>query len=93
MKIRTQNPLQNPTITNTQNPNATAASPTSASSSSPSLPSNFPSFNQTISVKLDDTNYLVWRMQMQNIIIANGLEGYIDGTMACSAQFSDPTSN
>uniref|UniRef100_A0A803NL56 Reverse transcriptase Ty1/copia-type domain-containing protein n=1 Tax=Cannabis sativa TaxID=3483 RepID=A0A803NL56_CANSA len=88
-----QNPIQNPTITNTQNPNTTAAPPISASSSSPSLPPNFSSFNQTISVKLDDTNYLVWRMQMQNIIIANGLEGYIDGTVACSAQFPNSTSS
>uniref|UniRef100_A0A803PCL0 Uncharacterized protein n=1 Tax=Cannabis sativa TaxID=3483 RepID=A0A803PCL0_CANSA len=80
----TQNPLQNTTIINPQNPSNVAATPSSSplpfttSSSSSSLPTFFPSFNQTISVKLDDSNYLVWRMQLQNIIITNGLEGYID---------------
>lgn len=47
----------------------------------------FPSLNQPISVKLDATNHLMWQTQVLNIIIANGLEGYIDGSIPCPPQF------
>lgn len=81
---------QNPSITNPPPLSPAAASnPSSISSTHPSLPN----FNQPISAKLDDSNYLVWRMQMQNIIIANGLEGYIDGSSLCLSQFVGPDSS
>lgn len=50
---------------------------------------DFPSLNQPFSVKLDTTNHLLWQTQMLNIIIANGIEGYIDGSTPCPPQFLD----
>ena len=37
------------------------------------------SFSFSEPTKLDRTNYLVWRAQIQASIIANGLEGFING--------------
>ncbi|KAL5539626.1 hypothetical protein UlMin_042312 [Ulmus minor] len=40
-----------------------------------------------LSIKLDSNNFLLWKMQMENVIIAHGLEGFIDGTNQCPPQF------
>lgn len=45
------------------------------------------SFNFTQPVKLDRTNYLVWKAQVLASIIGNGLEGFINGETPCSEQF------
>ncbi|KAH9800494.1 retrovirus-related pol polyprotein from transposon RE1 [Citrus sinensis] len=37
--------------------------------------------------KLDRTNYLVWRAQIRASIIANGLEGFINGESLCPNRF------
>ena len=36
--------------------------------------------NQLITVKLDDTNYLIWKHEVQTAIRGYGLEGFILGT-------------
>lgn len=41
----------------------------------------FSPLNQQIYIKLDTTNYFLWQTYMLNIIIENGLKGYIDGSI------------
>lgn len=59
----------------------------SASSSSFSIPSNLSllisNLSSFVTVKLDSTNYIVWKRQFQNIRCANGLIGYVEGTIEC----------
>ena len=38
-------------------------------------------------VKLDDTNYITWLFQMENMVKSLGLEGYIDGSYSSPPQF------
>ncbi|KAH9754624.1 retrovirus-related pol polyprotein from transposon RE1 [Citrus sinensis] len=45
------------------------------------------SFSFIQPTKLDRTNYLVWRAQIQASIIANGLEGFINGESPCPYRF------
>ncbi|KAL9457898.1 hypothetical protein AB3S75_006858 [Citrus x aurantiifolia] len=45
------------------------------------------SFSFIQPTKLDRTNYLVWRAQIQASIIANGLEGFINGEYPCPDRF------
>ena len=44
------------------------------------LISNFSSF---ITIKLDASNFLIWKNQVQNILIATSLLGFVDGTIPC----------
>ena len=70
-----------------------ASTPTQSSSSSGSIGSgqsstmaSIPSYqmlNHTLPVKLDRTNYILWRSQIDNVIFANGFEDFIDGTSIC----------
>ncbi|KAL6346953.1 hypothetical protein AAG906_006013 [Vitis piasezkii] len=39
--------------------------------------------NYSLPVKLDRTNYILWRSQIDNVIFANGFEDFIDGTSVC----------
>jgi hypothetical protein len=41
------------------------------------------SLQQPLPLKLRDTNYLLWKTQHENVIIANGLEGLVDGMYVC----------
>ena len=43
--------------------------------------------NHSLPVKLDPNNFLLWKMQMENVIIAHGIEGFIDRTNQCPSQF------
>ena len=40
-------------------------------------------------MKLDENNYLIWKNQLLNAIIANGLEDFIDGCHPCPIRFLD----
>lgn len=51
--------------------------------------STIPSLNQPLTFKLDDHNYLIWKNQLPNVIIANGLEEFIDGSRICPPKFLD----
>lgn len=75
-----QNPFPNP-------PNqALAAQPQPYQLAFPTLAS----LNQPITVKLDQNNFVLWKNQLLNIIIGNGLEEYIDGSYPCPPKFIDP---
>ncbi|KAK2663988.1 hypothetical protein Ddye_002562 [Dipteronia dyeriana] len=50
----------------------------------------FPSLSQSLSVKLDHSNYMIWKNQLLNVAIANGLEDFIYGTLPCPQKFQDP---
>lgn len=39
-----------------------------------------PSINQAFNIRLDRSNFLLWRTQMLNVVIANGLEEMVDET-------------
>lgn len=39
--------------------------------------------NHTLPVKLDRTNYILWKSQIDNIVFANGFEDFIDGSSIC----------
>ena len=41
------------------------------------------SFNFVQPIKLDRSNYLVWKAQVRTSIIANGLESFINGENVC----------
>ena len=45
------------------------------------------SFNFIQPVKLDRTNYLVWKTQVLTSITGNDLEGFINGDKPCPSQF------
>lgn len=49
------------------------------------------SFSFVQPVKLDIINYLVWRAQVRASIIANGLEGFINGDSQCPNRFLTET--
>lgn len=37
------------------------------------------SINPNFSVKLDETNYLIWKEQLKHVIIVYGLQSLVDG--------------
>ena len=39
--------------------------------------------NHTLPVKLDRSNYVLWRSSIDNVVFANGFEDFIDGTTIC----------
>jgi len=70
----------------------TSASSQSSSTSSPlgsgqtttiTLTSSYQQLNHALPVKLDLTNYVLWKSQIDNIVFANGFEDFIDGTSVC----------
>lgn len=40
-------------------------------------------FHSLVNIKLDGSNFLLWKTQVENVLNANGYLGYIDGTEAC----------
>ena len=50
---------------------------------------SFSSMNQPLTIKLDNGNYLIWNNQLLNVIIANGLDDFIDGSQPCPPRFFD----
>jgi len=41
--------------------------------------------HQVISLKLTNTNYLYWRMQMLPYLLGQGVFGFVDGSNTCSS--------
>ncbi|KAL5555742.1 hypothetical protein UlMin_037978 [Ulmus minor] len=70
-----------------------ASASTQSSSSSGSIGSgqsttmashpSYQMFNHTLPVKLDRTNYILWKSQIDNVVFANGFEDFIDGYSIC----------
>lgn len=51
-------------------------------------------FHNFVTIKLDSTNYLLWRIQVENIVRANGFYAYLDGSAVCLAsQIRDDEGN
>ena len=48
---------------------------------------SFPSMNQPLTMKLDNGNYLIWKNQLLNVIIANKLDDFIDESRPCPPRF------
>ncbi|KAI8534885.1 hypothetical protein RHMOL_Rhmol10G0131600 [Rhododendron molle] len=40
-------------------------------------------FHNFVTIKLDSTNYMLWRIQVENIVSANGFYEYLDGSVEC----------
>lgn len=38
-------------------------------------------------IKLDRSNYLMWKAQVRALIIANGFEGFINGESVCPNRY------
>lgn len=48
-----------------------------------------PSTNASLSIKLDQNNYLIWKEKIKILIIVYSLEGFIDGFMNAPPRFLD----
>ena len=55
----------------------------------PLVQTSFPSPNEPLTIKLDRDNYLIWKNQLLNVVIAIGLEGFLDNTHPCPLKFLD----
>ena len=42
-----------------------------------------------MTIKLDDTNYLVWSYQMVILLESHGILGFVDGTQCCPSRFDE----
>ena len=51
-----------------------------------------PTISTTVTIKLDDTNYLTWNFQRQILIESHGILGFINGSRKCPSRF-DASSN
>ncbi|KAL5562771.1 hypothetical protein UlMin_032518 [Ulmus minor] len=68
--------------TSTQSSSSSSSIGSGQSSAMAPIPS-YQMLNHTLPVKLDRTNYILWRFQIDNVAFANGFEDYIDGTSVC----------
>lgn len=41
----------------------------------------------TVTVKLDDSNYVTWNFQINLLLEGNGIVGFVNGTVPCPAKF------
>ena len=44
--------------------------------------------NHVLPMKLDKSNYILWRTQMENVIFANGFEDHIEGLNMCPTKMT-----
>ena len=44
---------------------------------------NMSMLNHPLPIKLDRDNYIIWHIQMENVIYANGFEDHIEGLRPC----------
>ena len=57
--------------------------------SNTNVSSSTSSFTFTTPIKFDHSNYMIWKSQIQSLVRANDLEGFLDGTKICPSQFLD----
>lgn len=43
-------------------------------------------FHSLVNIKLDGSNYLLWRIQVENVMKANGFFGYLDGSVSVPSE-------
>ena len=51
--------------------------------------SSISSFTFTTLIKLDRSNYMIWKSQILSSVRANDIEGFLDGSKICPSQFLD----
>ncbi|KAM1094495.1 hypothetical protein ACFX15_009135 [Malus domestica] len=56
------------------------------------ISSLIPSVGNTVTVKLDDSNYVTWNFQMDLLLEGNGIIGFVDGTIPCLDKYQDSDS-
>jgi hypothetical protein len=44
---------------------------------------SLPNTQQVMSLKLSNTNFLYWRMQMKSFLLGQGVYSFVDGTSTC----------
>ncbi|CAN6578792.1 unnamed protein product [Malus baccata var. baccata] len=52
-----------------------------------SITSLISSVSTSVTMKLDDTNYLTWHFQMQLLLEGHGIMGFVDGSTPCPPRF------
>ncbi|KAM1885022.1 hypothetical protein ACFX14_037751 [Malus domestica] len=53
------------------------------------ISSLIPSVGNTVTVKLDDSNYVTWNFQMGLLLEGNGIFGFVDGSIPCPDKYHD----
>ncbi|KAM1780061.1 hypothetical protein ACFX12_041368 [Malus domestica] len=48
-----------------------------------------PNVSTSVTVKSDDTNYLVWHYQLRLLLESYGILGFVDGDKLCPSRFVD----
>ena len=51
------------------------------------ITSLLPPISTAITMKLDDTNYVIWKFQMKILLESHGILGFVDGTRKCPSRF------
>lgn len=52
-----------------------------------SISSLIPSVGNTVTVKLDDSNYITWNFQMELLLDGNGILGFVTGSIPCPNKY------
>ena len=76
----------------TPSPKRVMAAPRTAASSGNSSATQqlvLLSISPSLTIKLKKCNFLIWKNQLLNMIMANGLEGYINGRTVEPLEFLD----
>ena len=50
-----------------------------------------PSVGNTITMKLDDSNFVTWKFQLELLLDGNGILGFIDGSIPCPVESDSDT--
>ncbi|KAM1804715.1 hypothetical protein ACFX12_030548 [Malus domestica] len=53
------------------------------------ISSLIPSVRNTVTVKLDDSNYVTWNFQISLLLEGNGIMGFIDGAIPCPQKYNE----
>jgi len=51
------------------------------------ITSLLPTVSIAVTIKLDDTNYLIWNFQMQILLESHGILVFVDGSTKCPHRF------
>jgi len=51
------------------------------------ITSLLPAISTAITVKFDDTNYLIWQFQMKILLQSHGIPGFVYDSRKCPSQF------
>ncbi|RVX04583.1 Cleavage and polyadenylation specificity factor subunit 3-I [Vitis vinifera] len=86
--VRTIVQTHNPTLTMSFfNPSFESQTPTQITSL-PGSSYSLQMLNHVLPVKLDKSNYILWRTQMKNVIFTNGFEDHIEGLNMCPTKMT-----